>query len=149
VGKPLPNVVTAVNGWPIALRNYTSQKWQNCCLMARNRLFECVQRKSWERAQDWGPLSDELRPVILSFVESCISKYPIPVKLSVKVRAQLSWDIMLICFEEEYRDLVGPIFYLLLLDPWYAEGHLPCGWEGKEFPDGWDGIISGGKLMVF
>ena len=65
------------------------------------------------------------------------------------VRDALSWDIMAICIEHDYVDIVEPFFYVPVVEPWYAAGHFPCGWDGDEFPDNWDGIIRGGQLMVF
>jgi hypothetical protein len=85
----------------------------------------------------------------LPFVDSLLPKSAIPEKLLKKMKPRLSWDIMFICLEIEYSDIVKPFFYLPLLDPWYASGHLPCGWDGQEFPDDWDGVIREGKLIVF
>jgi hypothetical protein len=36
-----------------------------------------------------------------------------------------------------------------VVEPWYAKGHFPCGWDGDEFSDRWDGVVKGGQLMVF
>jgi hypothetical protein len=91
----------------------------------------------------------ELRPIILSFVDGLLPKIPVSEKGRKNVRDALSWDIMLICLEHEYRDVTEPFFYIPLLDPWYAAGHFPCGWDGDEFPDDWDGGTRFGQLMVF
>lgn len=40
-------------------------------------------------------------------------------------------------------------FYGPLIDPWYERGHFPCGWTGEEFPNGWDGSIPKGEVIVF
>jgi hypothetical protein len=56
---------------------------------------------------------------------------------------------MAICIETEYRDLVEPVFAIPYLDTWYATGHYPCGWDGEEFPENWDGVIRDGWLIVF
>jgi hypothetical protein len=117
--------------------------------MARNRLFRSVQEKSWSRREEWGPLSEHLRPDITSSVDALLLESSIPKDIISKVAPQVSWDIMLICFENEYADLVQPFFYIPLLEPWYASGHFPCGWQGNEFPDRWDGTIGAGKLIVF
>lgn len=149
VGRPLPLSVTPVLSWPAASGECHSLKWRNSKLMARNTLFRMVQEKSWTRRQEWGPLSDELRPLILSFVDGLLPKFPLQGKALKNIRDSLSWDIMLICFEEEYKDLTVPFFYIPVVEPWYAAGHLPCGWDGDEFPEGWDGVVQGGQLMVF
>jgi hypothetical protein len=149
VGEPLVGDVRSVGSWPRASKECSSRKWENCCLMARNALFRGVQTKSWDRAQEWGPLSDELRPLIISSVDTLLPEAGIPERYRDKVKNQLSWDIMLICFEHEYGDLVKPFFNVPLLDPWYARGHFPCGWDGEEFPDAWDGVFRSGRLLVF
>lgn len=158
VGKPLPASVMSVNTWPAAAKMCRSHKWETCQLMAGNALHgkiearypeDRVNHSFWHRFQEWGPLSDELRPLILSFVDGLLNKVPLQDKALKNIRDALSWDIMAICIEYEYRDLVEPFFYIPVVEPWYAAGHFPCGWDGDEFPDAWDGIICGGQLMVF
>ena len=149
VGKPVPSVVTILNSWPVAIKYYNSQKWQNCRLMARNVLHSLAEQKSWDRSQEWNPLIDELQPSIDFFVANILPKTGIPETIIAKIATQVSWDIKLICLEHHYSDVIDPPFYIPLLDPWYAAGHLPCGWDGDEFPEDWDGIIRDGKLMVF
>jgi len=149
LGKSLRGDVTPIRTWTLATKECGSKKWGDCQLMARNTLFDSVQRKSWDRGQEWGLLADELRPIIVGFVNSLTSKSPIPEGAREKVGHTIAWDIMLICFEHEYRDLVEPFFYIPILEPWYAAGHIPCGWDGAEFPDHWDGVIRDGRLMVF
>ena len=149
-GEPLPTSVTRLANWPAAAKMCGSRKWEVCQLMARNTLQRFTEQRAWARGQEWNPLADELRPLILSFVDTLIlAKVPVPERALKKVRDAVTWDIMLICFEHEYRDVVEPFFYIPLVDPWYAAGHLPCGWDGDEFPNGWDGVIRGGQLMVF
>lgn len=148
-GKALPPSVLAVTGWKRAVASHDSRKWSDACLAARNVLFDFVQVHAWARGQEWGPLANELRPIIVSFVDDLLKRTQIPAELTKHVHSRLSWDIMLICFEEEYKDVIAPFFYIPLLDPWYSSGHLPCGWTGYEFPERWDGVIRGGQLMVF
>jgi hypothetical protein len=148
VGKPLPASVTSVNNWLAAAKICRSHKWETCQLMARNTLQRFTEN-NWNRSQEWNPITDELRPLILSFVDKLLPKFPLQGKALKNVKDALSWDIMFICLEHEYRDLVEPLFYIPVVEPWYATGHFPCGWDGDEFPDAWDGIIRGGQLMVF
>jgi hypothetical protein len=147
--RPLEGDVVRVGSWPVALKEANSRIWENCRLMARTALFNFVQLRNWERTTEWDPIADEMRPQIVSFVESLLPLSSVPPDLHPKIRHELSWDIMLICFEYHYRDVVEPIFHLPYLDAWYATGHFPCGWDGEEFPEGWDGVIRGGRLMVF
>ncbi len=95
------------------------------------------QLRHWQRREEWNPSADELRPLIQSFVDALHVRTGIEAGVAEKIKSDVSWDIMGICFEEEYKDLEQPPFYLRYLDPWYASGHFPCGWDGKEFPEGW------------
>jgi hypothetical protein len=51
------------------------------------------------------------------------------------VRDAVRSDLMLICLETHYQDIVKPVFHTPYLDIWYAAGHFPCGWDGDEFPE--------------
>lgn len=117
--------------------------------MARNVLQRLTEKASWERAQEWNSIIDDFRPLVDAFVDKIPSKTGVPEVFVEKLKPKLSLDIMRICLEHGYRDLVEPPFFIPILDPWYAAGHLPCGWDGKEFPEGWDGVIRSGRLMVF
>ena len=64
--------------------------------------------------------------MIISFVDELLPKTSVPHELIEKVEPTLTWDIMLVCFEEEYRDLVQSLFFIPYLEPWYAAGHFPC-----------------------
>jgi hypothetical protein len=149
VGGGLPNVVTSVSGWKAVLAAGNMLKWENCRLMARNALYRAVQARAWSRSECWNSLAEELRPQIVRFVDGFVPSLKVPADVLHRIRPAVSWDLMLICFEFEYRDVVDPIFYIPVLEPWYAGGHFPCGWDGEEFPDRWDGIIRNGKLIVY
>src|SRR6266700_2332173 len=125
-GKPIPEDLVRASNWQVAVQESTSRKWKNCRLAASNTLFDSVQRKNWFRGQEWNPLVEELRPLILAFVDRLLPKVPLP--------------------EEEFRDVVEPFFCIPIQEPWYAAGHFPCGWDGGEFPEHWDGVIRDGRL---
>ena len=149
VGRPLPATVKAVNTWGAAVKQATSIKWENCRLQGSNVLGELLglrerdmadkdeQFRHWQRRENWNPLVKELRPLIQSFVDALHVRTGIEAGVAEKIESGLSWDIMGMCLEEEYKDLEQPPFYLPVLDPWYASGHFPCGWDGKEFPERW------------
>jgi hypothetical protein len=158
VGIPLPPTVTSLKSWPAAAKMCRSHKWETCQLMARNTLQRKIQARYpedtvthyfWHRCEVWDPLVEELRPLAQSFTDSLLQKFPLRDKALTNVRDALLWDILIICLEFEFRDIVDPFFYNPVVEPWYAKGHFPCGWDGDEFPDDWDGIVKGGQLMVF
>jgi hypothetical protein len=171
VGKPLPTTVSSVKTWTQAAKSCGFLKWRNNQLMARNALKGKIQSRYpedrvnhsfWHRFQEWNPLVDELRPPIIEpFVETLLAKVPLENKSLETVRNAVRSDLMLICLETHYQDIVNPFFFIPNLDPWYASGHFPCGWDGDEFAhdfetgdetiffDGWDNLSSHGKLIVF
>jgi hypothetical protein len=166
VGKPIPLTVSSVENWKQASKSCGFLKWSNNTLMAGNALRDAIQKQypkpgMWERMQEWNPLCEELRPAILSFVDSLLPKIPAEGKGLKNIKDSVSWDIMGLCLEIEYSDIVNPIFFIPHLDPWYASGHFPCGWDGDEFAhdfesgdetirfDGWRDLSRHGRLIVF
>lgn len=158
VGQPLPPTVSKVETWPRAAMTCGFVKWSNVQLQARNALQariearyseDTVRHYFWHRFQEWNPLCEELKLVICPFVENLVGKVALSDTDRTKVRDNINWDLLFICLEMHYQDVVKPIFYIPCLDPWYAAGHFPCGWDGDEFPEEWDGIVRGGQLIVF
>jgi hypothetical protein len=158
VGKPLPSTVTRLNSWSAAARMCRSHKLETCQLMARNALQRKIESRYpedkinhyfWHRFQEWNPLVQEIRPLVHSFIDALLPKIPVPQNDLVGIKNDLSWNITAICLEASFEDIVKPIFYVPVVEPWYASGHFPCGWDGDEFPSNWDGVIRGGQLMVF
>jgi len=160
------------------MKQSTSRKWENCRLDARNVLSELLgfqerdiadkdeQFRHWQRREEWGPVGEELQAVLDPFITAVLAKNSVPARFAANIQVELSWDLWLICLEEEYKDLVEPPFYNPYLDPWYASGHFPCGWDGKQFPGRWpekeilylsadriaqlwSGIVRQGRLIVF
>ena len=170
VGKPLPPTVSSVKTWAQAAKSCGFLKWGNNQLMARNALQGQIESRYpedrvnhffWHRFQEWNPIVQEVRPVIHAFTDDLLTKIPIKDKGLKNIRNSVSWDMMFICLEIEYSDIVNPIFSLPYLDPWYASGHFPCGWDGDQFAhdfetgnetiffDGWSDLSRHGKLIVF
>ncbi len=148
-GEPLPKNVRALYAWQAAAREANSTKWGNCRLMARNALFDQVQRKSWERCQEWDPIVIEVRSLARAFISDLIGGMKVPSEFADEIQRNVPWDIIFICVEEAFSDIVRPVFHIPVLEPWYAAGHFPCGWDGQEFPEHWDGVIRDGRPMVF
>lgn len=158
VGKTLPPTVTPLKSWLAASESCRSYKWETCQLMARNALQRKIEARYpedtvnhyfWHRLQEWGPLGDELKPITESFVDALLPKIPLKDKNLQNIKNAFLWDIFFICLECNFADVVKPIFYIPVIEPWYAAGHFPCGWDGDEFPEDWDGVVKGGQLMAF
>lgn len=158
VGKPLPSNVSRVNTWQQAAKTCNFVKWNNSQLMARNAIQRRIQARYpedttnhyfWHRFQEWSPLGDELKPITESFIDTLLLKIPLKDKNLKNIKNNLLWDFFFICLECNFADIVKPVFYIPVIEPWYAVGHFPCGWDGDEFSEDWDGVIEGGQLIVF
>ena len=51
----------------------------------------------------------------------------------------VNWDILHVCLEAEFADVISPSYYASQAY-WYVVGHFPCVWEGQ-FPVG--------KLVIY
>lgn len=102
----------------------------------------------WHRLQEWNPLIVELRPLLRLSIDGLLARVPLKGATGQTVKANVLSDLLFICLEAHYQDIVKPPCFIPYLDPWYAAGHFPCGWDGDEFPVQWDGVIRG-KLIVF
>jgi hypothetical protein len=149
VGTPLSGDVKTVPTWETAARECKSDNWQRCCIMGRNVLQRLTEQRAWDRSDRWDEYVEAIRPRIVSCVEDLRSVVTAPVSIFEKVRHNIAWNLLFICLEAEYSDVVEPIFFIPYVDKWYQCGHFPCGWNGLPFPDGWDGIIRGGNVIVF
>jgi hypothetical protein len=157
VGQPLPPNVSKVQDWYQAARKCSLSKWDNCQLQATNALKgriearfpeDRVKNHFWHRLQEWNPLVKELDSILNRFVDSSRVKISLKNENFINVRNTVRWDLVSICLETNFQDIVEPVFFLPYLDPWYAAGHFPCGWDGDEFPEQWDGVAQG-KLIVY
>jgi hypothetical protein len=158
VGQPLLPNVSRVQNWQKAAKTCGFLKWKNSKLQATNTLHEKIEARYpedrvkhyfWHRFQEWNPLIREVDSVLGPFIEESAARIPLKGQELKNVQDTVHGDLSLICLETHYRDIVKPVFFVDCLDPWYAAGHFPCGWDGDEFPAQWDGVIRGGRLIVF
>jgi hypothetical protein len=158
VGQTLPSNVSKVQDWYQAVRKCSLLKWDNSQLQVRNTLQgriedrfpeDTVNHYFWHRLQEWNPLVRELDSILNRFVDGLRIKIPLTGENFIYVRNTVRRDLVFICLETNFQDIVKPVFFLPCLDPWYAAGHFPCGWDGDTFPAQWDGVIRGGQLLVF
>lgn len=117
--------------------------------MANNALADQVRKISWERSAEWNILAAESVPIIRAKIGELLIDKQILEKFHKNIIDAMSWDIMAICFEDEYKDIVKPIFNIPVLEPWYVAGHFPCGWDGDEFPSNWMGESYFGQPIVY
>jgi hypothetical protein len=108
-----------------------------------------VRQRSHDRAQEWNGIAAELRRLIAGVVARSVEPVAATFKLELDFRSAVSWDMLLICMETEFSDLVPPMFFVPRLLPVYTAGHFPCGWEGPKLNEGWEGELPNSRLIVY
>jgi hypothetical protein len=135
-----PNIVQ-IHSWKEALKYCRSRYCANVQMEGKNLLterlcFEHPERyhKVWNQTVEI--VKEQIKPMIDCKTQDVIKANRLPKAF----RGTVDWDILCVCMELEYADLIPPRFFVERAK-WYLAGHFPCGWEG-DFP-------VGGKLVVF
>jgi len=113
--------------------------WEDLCLEAINIYRERLVERSPGILRDWNSKVDELKTVTIPFVRERISNVINEHALPKVFEDTVHWDILHLCLESEYAEILKPGFYASQAY-WYMKGHFPCGWS-DEFP--------GGKLVIY
>jgi hypothetical protein len=134
VGIKDTNVAIVLSSWHEAIEHCSSLEWENLCLEARNQYCERLVQRSPKLWDKWNDIVVEMKrftePLIERKIETVVRENNLPRVF----RATVRWDILGVCMESEYADVVPPGYYASQAY-WYVKGHFPCGWQGN-FPDG-------------
>lgn len=149
VGQPTDGAGLAVQTWRQAVDSSASDVWSSVQLQVKNRIARDVRQRSYDRAQEWNGIAAELRGSIAGVVARSVEPVAVTFKLEPDFRSAVSWDMLLICMETEFSDLVPPMFFVPRLLPVYTAGHFPCGWEGPKLNEGWEGELPNSRLIVY
>jgi len=139
VGIKDTDAAIVLSSWPEAIGYCSSIEWENLCLEASNQLRERLLKTSKDRFVKWNDIAIELKKTTRPFVRQKIEPIVREQRLPKMFEDTVQWDILGVCMEAEYADVVPPGFYASQAY-WYTKGHFPCGWEG-EFPEG--------KLIIY
>jgi hypothetical protein len=116
--------------WEEAMRHCISLEWMNLSLFLTNELRTQVRELSSDRFQKWNELIDEIKAYTIPFVaDKCrgvIETHALPQCFMAAVNR----DILHLCMECEYSDIVPPAFFAGNAY-WYVAGHFPCGWKDE------------------
>jgi hypothetical protein len=131
--------VAVVMSWSQAIQHCDSDEWEDLEQEAMNQYREFIARHSKERLHLWNGTVDEVnkitRPLVDRKTAAIIRANSLPKIFKISV----NYDITGVCMEAEYADMCPPGFFTNI-NPWYINGHFPCGWWG-EFPQG--------KLVIY
>lgn len=117
-----------------AMAHCVEVDWENLRLEAANELGAKLMRRSMERYNLWNDVVIFVKPLSEALVDLKARPFAEKHGLTEDFLGQVKWDILHMCIEAEYADLVEPSFYASLSN-WYSKGHFPCGWQGS-YPEG-------------
>jgi hypothetical protein len=134
VGAHDTTAAIILSSWRQAIAFCGSPEWEDLRLEMANQYCERIARHSKERFARWNEIVDGLKktlvPLVREKIEPVVQQQNPPKAFEDSVR----WDIIHLCMEMEYSDVVPPGFYAGL-GSWYIRGHFPCRWRGV-FPEG-------------
>ena len=141
--------VKQVFSWREALDGLRSRKWESFQLQMKNVLVEQVNRANYERFTEWNHNVGQINKALEGVLAGPIQEYVEKNDLGVAITDDLRWNLLHICCESEYDDVVKPLYFLDNVWPWYQSGHFPCGWDGVELTEHFDGENLVGRLIIF
>ncbi|HXE42593.1 MAG TPA: hypothetical protein VN516_06175 [Candidatus Baltobacteraceae bacterium] len=145
VGQPIDGDYIQVKNWKQAVELCVDDVWSSVQLQAKNEMAQQITLKNYERSIEWNAIAAELRPQIVALAESVANKF----NLNKNFKNSFSWDLIMLCRETEFSDLMEPYFFVPRLLPIYMAGHFPCGWTGPYVDEGLEGDLPHHKLVVF
>ena len=134
VGVHDTDAAQVLSSWSEAIESCSSTEWEELCMEAANQYREKLVKKSPLQFQKWNDIVLEIKPIVQGVVientKQVLEKNCLPKSFTDAV----NWDILHLCMEAEYADVLQPGFFASQAY-WYMKGHFPCGWQG-EFPSG-------------
>jgi hypothetical protein len=132
----------------MAVEHCMSESWAALQLQAANRLRREARSRNYDRIIKHNQIVDDLKAN--SVFRKIIDMVPhVDSKTGNVLRSSCEWDILSICLEVEYGDLVPPLVFVPYLLPVYKAGHFPCGWSGPKLETGWDGSLPEFDLYIY
>ena len=138
-----------VRNWEEAVDSCGGAIWSSVQHQVKNRIAGDVTQRDYGRSEEWNGVAAELRKAIAVVVAKSVELVATRFKLKPDFQGAVSWDMLMICMETEYSDLVPPVFWVPRLLPVYAAGRFPCGWKGPELQEGWAGELPNWELVVY
>jgi hypothetical protein len=123
-----------LTSWQKAIEYCAWIEWKNIRLEAANVLWEKLLLGPLDRFGLWNDTMAEVKEAAIPFAKRKIEAVVRENNLPPVFEQAVEWDIIHVCMEAEYADVVPPGFYANLCY-WYTVGHFQCGWEGG-FSDG-------------
>jgi hypothetical protein len=120
--------------WSIATKYFTSTKWEDTTLQARNAITVHLSNRHQNDYQHWNKLTVQARDQIVKDIMPNILLFQQQSGLPPEFSKCVRWDLLAAVMESTYKRCNPPVFFSKLLTV-YESGHFPCGWQG-EWPNG-------------
>lgn len=140
--------LTASN-WTEAVELSAGEVWSSVQLQIKNRIAGDVRKRDYKRSEEWNAIAAELRSEVAVIAATAVTPIEKAFRLKADFRGAVSWDMLMICLETEFSDLMSPMFFVPRLQPVYAAGHFPCGWEGAKLNEDWAGAPPNLQLIIY
>jgi hypothetical protein len=149
VGQPFDGNSLLIRGWQEAVESSSSEIWSSVQHQVKNHMADEVARKNYARFEEWNVVAEKIRKVITVIFNKRIDPVVKQFRLKSDFRDSVTWDMLMICMETEFTDVIPPMFAVPRLLPIYAAGHFPCGWEGPILTTDWNGELGNWRLAVY
>jgi glycosylphosphatidylinositol transamidase (GPIT) subunit GPI8 len=136
VGNEVEQNVKRLSNWKEAIDACSSIEWENFRLDRGNELSEELSAKDLDRYASWNDLALEIKFKAEPLFEKQLKEVKIFEAYPKKLLSCVRWDVLHICLEAEFGNIVQSSFYLNHLKPIYVSGHFPCGWTEGKYPEG-------------
>ncbi|WP_111838028.1 hypothetical protein [Agrobacterium sp. lyk4-40-TYG-31] len=120
--------VRLLTSWPEAISHASSLAWENTRLEAANAWRVKLLQKDKSAYATWNDRVNIVKPYAEALISDKLQAYINPQYLDA-VTLEARWDILHLCLECEFADVLDPGFYHSLAY-YYLSGHFPCGVEG-------------------
>lgn len=139
VGRPTESSVLNVPSWHEAMATRATEEWDEALLGGANQIRQGLGVQHNDRYQEWNAIVHEAMPSIQQLIAKKTAPTLSTVSLPPYFNAMVQGDIVHMCVEMAYVNIVPAGFYSGLAE-WYCQGHFPCGWIGA-YPNG--------KLIIY
>ena len=125
---------TKCKTWENAVQHAQSSSWENHCQTFSNRILVYRERANLDRKRPW---TDETAALVVKLLTPATTK----INLFFKERNEgtglgrhVTFQLISAVKEQEYCDILEPLFFVGVLLPIYRAGYYPCGWNGSKIP---------------
>src|SRR5688572_1083718 len=118
-GDPVDSNYLPVKNWQEAVELSAGAVWSSVQLQTKNNIADEVTRRDYYRSEEWNGIAAELRKQIALIVANSVEPVAKKFELGLDFQGSVSWDMLGICMETEFSDLLVPMFFVPCLQPIY------------------------------